>query len=403
MGRCFAPCCNHYHDGGIRHHCRFYGFPKDETTRRRWASAVGDRKPSDGCRICSCHFPEGKERGPTLFKKKDGTICLEHRIPKNRPVKKPVSAVEQPTAHDVGEVVIQNYIPPVESVHVVSPIVTKICPSVGTQMNYARGEKILLETELKDVKEELRVLKLKLAEVKSHYTPSRLSDEVVKMETGIPARDCFDKIVECATSLEGTVSYFAGWKVKCLSVEDQVFLTLMKLRHSYEDFHLAALFSCSQAIIKNVVNTWTDIMQGLLQDDDTAAPRVSKAQKKKQNAPLVTNQNSLGPNLNPQDTNLSVLDTNPIPMDTTPIPLDTTPIPPDTNPIPPDTNPISPDTNPISPDTNPIPLDTNLNPLNTHLNSLDTNLQIESTIATNFLESTSEYVFVLTSHPMLFC
>ncbi|XP_041946264.1 THAP domain-containing protein 11-like [Alosa sapidissima] len=370
MVRCFAPCCNHYSDGGIRHHCKFYRFPTDDTTRRRWARVVGrsGRQPSITSRICSCHFPEGKERGPTLFKNKDGTICIDHKIPKYRPVKKPVCAVEQPTTQNVlpvesvrsvkmacqngkmcnGEAVIMNYIPPVESVHIVSPVLTKICPSVGTQ-TYSQVN-ILLETELKDVKEELRVLKLKLANVKSQYTPSRLSDEVVKMETGLPDRDCFNKIVECATSLEGTVSYFAGWKVKCLSVADQVFLTLMKLRHSYKDFHLAALFSCSQAVIKNVVNTWTDIMQALLQDDYTATPKGSKAQKK-QNIPLVTNPNSLVINLNLQDTNL---------------------------------NPLK--TNPNSLDTNPNPLDTNPDPL-------DTSLQIEST---------SDHIFVFPSHPMLF-
>ena len=280
-----------------------------------------DRAPADTSRLCSCHFPEGKERGPLCFLNKDGTICTDHKIPRYRlprPVKKDVCAIEPISPDDIPlvesvygverfltsdstpedsicevESFITNYIPPVESVDVVSPVLTKICPSVATQtysrVSYERMEKIFLEVKLKDVKEELRLLKQRLAYSQSRYTASRLSNEVVKMETGLPDKDCFNKIVECATSLEDSVTYRAGWKVQSLSTEDQVFLTFMKLKHNYKDFHLAAIFNCSISIIRNAVLTWTDILQGLLQDDYTTAPRGSKAQKKLKTHPLNTN------------------------------------------------------------------------------------------------------------------
>ncbi|KAL2091099.1 hypothetical protein ACEWY4_013362 [Coilia grayii] len=330
---CFVPCCNHVSGRS----CKFYRFPADNLKRRRWARVVGrcDRAPTITSRLCSCHFPEGKERGPILFTNKDGTVCTEHKIPRYRPprpVQKDVPAAagvsasrlkstNQPQTaitiddgppsqsfivsdispadsviiEDISpeEALMTTYIIPVESVISSTPIFTKTTlrsPHVATQTelpNFERLENILLQAQLKDVREETRALKQKLKNFQSQYTPSRLSDEVVRMETGLPDRDCFNKVVECAVSLESSVNYRAGWKVKSLSIEDQVFLTLMKLKHNYKDFHLGALFSCGEGTIKNVTQTWTEVLRGLL-DDSTPSPRGVKAQKKPNNHRLNT-------------------------------------------------------------------------------------------------------------------
>ena len=52
---------------------------------------------------------------------------------------------------------------------------------------------------------------------------------------------------------KGHINYYSGWKVKAISLEDQVFITLMKLKQNYTNLHLAQLFSCSVATVSNTV------------------------------------------------------------------------------------------------------------------------------------------------------
>ena len=64
-----------------------------------------------------------------------------------------------------------------------------------------------------------------------------------------------------------SVNYFYNWKVECLSLEDQIFITLMKLRQNYTNLHLAQLFACSNKTISNVVLTFVHVRHKLLYQD----------------------------------------------------------------------------------------------------------------------------------------
>ena len=63
------------------------------------------------------------------------------------------------------------------------------------------------------------------------------------------------------------MSYYAGWRVKSISSEDQILITLIKLRQNYTNLHIAQLFSCRVAIISNVVTTFTHVLHNILFDD----------------------------------------------------------------------------------------------------------------------------------------
>ena len=77
---------------------------------------------------------------------------------------------------------------------------------------------------------------------------STLSEEVIRMETGLPAKEV-DIVLRHVTRFKDSISYFSGWKVDSIELEDQIFITLMKTKHNYTYLHVAQLFSCSVATI----------------------------------------------------------------------------------------------------------------------------------------------------------
>jgi hypothetical protein len=79
------------------------------------------------------------------------------------------------------------------------------------------------------------------------------------METGLPDKDMFNIVVEYLERYKEWVVYFALWRVEMLSFEDQVFMVLMKLRHSYTNLHLAQLFHCCASTVSNVTITFINI------------------------------------------------------------------------------------------------------------------------------------------------
>ena len=96
------------------------------------------------------------------------------------------------------------------------------------------------------------------------YSPARLSDEVIRMETGLPDKAMFSRVVGLVQRLEGSIVYAAGWRVEGMTMESQVFMALMKVRQNYTHLHLTQLFSCSTATVANVVKTFIHLLHRLL-------------------------------------------------------------------------------------------------------------------------------------------
>ena len=102
---------------------------------------------------------------------------------------------------------------------------------------------------------------------RNKYTVSVLEGDVIRMETGLPTKEVFNIVVKHALRFKDCVNYFAGWKVESISYEDQIFITLMKVRQNYTQLHLAQLFHCSVATISNIVITFTHVLHEILFDD----------------------------------------------------------------------------------------------------------------------------------------
>ena len=125
-------------------------------------------------------------------------------------------------------------------------------------------EQLVLEAELEKKTRELESYKERMAYVTNHYSASRLSEDVIRMETGLPTKEVFNIVVLYALRFKDSMNYYYGWCVNMISFEDQIFITLMKARQNYTNLHLAQLFSCSTATISNIVTTFTHALHYIL-------------------------------------------------------------------------------------------------------------------------------------------
>ena len=103
----------------------------------------------------------------------------------------------------------------------------------------------ILEAELDCLKKELRELKEQQVYQRTRYSVAAMDSEVLRMETGLPTKDVFQIVVNYISRFRNNINYYYGWRVDSIKLEDQVFITLMKLRQNHTNLHLAQLFGCS--------------------------------------------------------------------------------------------------------------------------------------------------------------
>lgn len=126
---------------------------------------------------------------------------------------------------------------------------------------------VLLQAELENLREEMKDMKSKEQYQREVYSVMALRDEVICMETGLPNKQIFFIVVNYVKRFSTEIRYFYGWKVERILLEDQIFITLMKLRQNYTNLHLAELFHCSTATISNVILTFVHGLFKLLYED----------------------------------------------------------------------------------------------------------------------------------------
>ena len=198
--------------------------------------------------MCSCHFRnEEKANGPEIFDRNKDKLFAEQRGPP--PKKKKNTESKGQSLSQIIETVRNNK-----------------QPSEG-EADRRTTQEIILEAELDLANRELKELDQTVQYKRDKYTVSALEGDVIRMETGLPTKEVFNIVVKHALRFKDCVNYFAGWKVESISYEDQIFITLMKVRQNYTQLHLAQLFHCGVATISNIVLTFIHVLHKILFDD----------------------------------------------------------------------------------------------------------------------------------------
>ena len=99
-------------------------------------------------------------------------------------------------------------------------------------------------------------------------SPARISYAEIKHDnllvshyTGLPN----DAIFQCLLALCARFEInYVSFKVTSLSQEDQLLLTLMKLRQNFSHIHIGFLFGISVCTVTNVTSSWINVLHALL-------------------------------------------------------------------------------------------------------------------------------------------
>ena len=107
-------------------------------------------------------------------------------------------------------------------------------------------------------------LRQQLSEEKARLSAQKLCSDDFKLNffTGIPNCKVFQWLLSLFENF--TFTYYPGKNVLVLSREDQLLMTLMRLRRGFQRLVLAEWFSVSVQTVTNVTHTWIDALHSVL-------------------------------------------------------------------------------------------------------------------------------------------
>ena len=98
------------------------------------------------------------------------------------------------------------------------------------------------------------------------YSAENLNEEVLRMERGILKKIFFSNCCIC-NKIQIGHCLFLRLESKSINFENQILITLMKLKQNYPNLHLPRLFSCSKTTIANIILTFIHILHKLFFED----------------------------------------------------------------------------------------------------------------------------------------
>lgn len=130
--------------------------------------------------------------------------------------------------------------------------------------NNASNGSIVSEVQNYFLQKENEAMKIELKHlgIKFNYANLNQNDELLNSYTGLPSNSVFQALYNLVKPLN--IEYHLTWSVESINKEDQILITLMKLRHNFPHFDLAVRFNCSSATITNIVITWINILHQVL-------------------------------------------------------------------------------------------------------------------------------------------
>ncbi|XP_060875284.1 uncharacterized protein LOC132948692 [Metopolophium dirhodum] len=219
MVQCWVPLCSHISN---REDCKFFRFPANDALRNNWAKAVrrSDAIPTKNTKICNCHFKEGlKINGPSIFSwNKNSHFNF--------------ASPEKCTKYASGPMGRQKVL-------------------VETENDIDNGES--MNTKLN--------CEIETVSMPNEEEASKSNGKMFDFYCGI-SKFMFDLIIELVSKVE--INYYYTWSVKKLCLNDQVLMTLMKLRLNLCYTDLAFRFGISESTVGNIIITFISVLHEIL-------------------------------------------------------------------------------------------------------------------------------------------
>ncbi|XP_069139342.1 uncharacterized protein [Argopecten irradians] len=279
---CCVPCCSER--GG-------HVFPKEKTLRNAWISAIKrnavERKfakwvPTKCSVVCSGHFTDADYKSETTY----GTSPLRKQLRdgavpsvfKWTPVKSSEYAdarakrlcVRRSKQDEVKREHLDQYSKP-------DAEPTDICPTAAEELYFetdpssdlnvayeecVNDESISVTTSQEDV---TVTTCMSNVHTQTPHLPILSVDQFVKDDagilfyTGLSTYTDFKTVLACLGDCVNHLNYLYN-HVENVSIENQLFLTLIKLRRNKTNFELSRLFNISETSVANIWITWVNFM-----------------------------------------------------------------------------------------------------------------------------------------------
>ena len=196
-------------------------------------------RPTCNTRICSAHFPSGKEAGPTLFPW-NSDMLFEMPSPEKKTRKRMSTPIT--TSSTIEDADDTDTIQPALE----SPAPAQVSPSPECQQYF---------NDIHQLKEDNQILHQQLKYCQGRMTFDQISDDKNKVSffTGLPDKEIFTIISYLLFCFP--LQYHSDWKVDTLAIREQLLLTLMRLRLNLKIAHLSFHFNVSTSTVSNVFVT----------------------------------------------------------------------------------------------------------------------------------------------------
>ncbi|XP_031334826.1 uncharacterized protein LOC116164746 [Photinus pyralis] len=200
-----------------------FTFPTDQNLKKKWETLLrrADRQPNRFSVVCACQFVNrNRENLPTLFKRNNFQFSPPPPEVRKRQKK----------------IVINQDTPVAQSTKVVEKCTSE--PKASTSEST-----VLLQSEAYFREKEMAELQSKIANVSVAFGYHTVKDnnKLVALYTGLPDAEKLCK-------------------------EDQLLLTLMKLKLDLMQVDLAVRFGISQSTVSNIILTWIHVLKECLYD-----------------------------------------------------------------------------------------------------------------------------------------
>ncbi|XP_027851855.2 uncharacterized protein LOC114130952 [Aphis gossypii] len=251
MVQCWVPLYSHISN---RENYKFFRFPADDILRNTWAKAVrrSDAIPTKNTKICNCHFKEGlKINGPSIFswnKNSHFNFASPEKFTKRQKV-----LVETENDIDNDESVNTKLNCEIETVSMPN--------EEEASSNNVIIEKNQLIESLQSKNDSLKKEIIFLKNRSFGYHSIESNGKMFDFYCGI-TKIMFDLIIELVSKVE--INYYYTWSVKKLCLNDQVLMTLMKLRLNLCYTDLAFRFGISESTVGNIIITFISVLHEIL-------------------------------------------------------------------------------------------------------------------------------------------
>ena len=124
-------------------------------------------------------------------------------------------------------------------------------------------DNVVQSIEINMLRETMKGLETEIDKARQAFSYKHVEDKpkIVEHYTGL-SPDMFRIVLNLCMRFE--ISYRDGWKVECVTREDQLFIALMKLRRNLSHIDLSVRFGVSVQTIGNIVTTWILVLHKIL-------------------------------------------------------------------------------------------------------------------------------------------